>query len=40
MSLLQNLKSHLTEQRIFWLIRRNTMVGPARIQNLSNGPAH
>jgi hypothetical protein len=35
MGLLQDLKSHLTEQRIAWLIRRNTMVGPALIQNLS-----
>jgi O-methyltransferase len=31
MNFLQNLKS----QRIAWLIRRNTMVGPERIQNLS-----
>ena len=35
MNLLQNLKSHFTEQRIAWLIRRNTMVSPARIQSLS-----
>jgi len=31
MNLLQNLKS----KRIAWLIRRNTMLGPERIQNLS-----
>jgi O-methyltransferase len=31
MTLLENLNS----RRIAWLIRRNTMVGPARIQNLS-----
>lgn len=35
MTLLQDLKSRLTEKRIAWLIRRNTMVGPERIQNLS-----
>jgi O-methyltransferase len=35
MTLLQNLKSQWTEKRIAWLIRRNTMVGPERIQNLS-----
>jgi O-methyltransferase len=35
MTLLQNLKSHLAQKRIAWLIRRNTMVGPERIQNLS-----
>jgi hypothetical protein len=34
-TLLQNLKSHLAQKRIAWLIRRNTMVGPERIQNLS-----
>jgi O-methyltransferase len=35
MTLLQNLKSRWAEKRIAWLIRRNTMVGPERIQNLS-----
>lgn len=35
MSLLQDLKSQWTEKRIAWLIRRNTMVGPERIQNLA-----
>ncbi len=35
MNFLQDLKSRLTEKRIAWLIRRNTMVGPERIQNLS-----
>jgi O-methyltransferase len=34
MNLLQNWKSRLTEKRIAWLIRRNTMVGPERIQSL------
>jgi O-methyltransferase len=36
MTLLQNWKSRLTAQRIAWLIRRNTMVSPARIANLSH----
>ena len=36
MNLLKNWKSRLTEKRIAWLIRRNTMVGPERIQNLSH----
>jgi O-methyltransferase len=35
MTLLQNWKSRLSERRIAWLIRRNTMIGPERIQNLS-----
>jgi O-methyltransferase len=35
MTLLKNLKSQLSQKRIAWLIRRNTMVGPERIQNLS-----
>src|SRR5260370_7581953 len=35
MKLLQNWKSRLTEKRIAWLIRHNTMLGPERIQNLS-----
>jgi O-methyltransferase len=35
MNFLQILKSRLTEKRIAWLIHRNTMVGPARIHNLS-----
>src|ERR1700730_8508734 len=35
MKLLQNWKSRLSEKRIAWMIRRNTMVGPERIQNLS-----
>ena len=35
MNLLQIWKSRLTEKSIAWIIRRNTMVSPARIQNLS-----
>jgi len=34
MNQLQNWKSRLTEKRIAWLISRNTMLGPERIQNL------
>lgn len=35
MSLLENLKSQWDEKRAGWLIRRNTMVGPERMQNLA-----
>jgi macrocin-O-methyltransferase TylF-like protien len=35
MSLLHHLQSRFAEQRIARLIRRNTMVGPERIQNLA-----
>jgi hypothetical protein len=35
MNLLQNWESRLAEKDIAWIIRRNTMVSPARIQNLS-----
>jgi O-methyltransferase len=35
MTLLETLKSQWTEKRIAWLIRRKTMIGPERIQNLS-----
>ena len=35
MSLLQNLRTRWSEKSSDWLIRRNTMLGPARIQSLS-----
>ena len=35
MSLLQDLRTQWSEKSSAWLIRRNTMLGPARIQNLS-----
>jgi len=35
MSLLQNLRTRLDEKSSAWLIRRNTMLGPERIQNLA-----
>ena len=40
MNLLRNCKSHLSEKRIVWLIRRNAMVGSERIQNLSRLAQH
>ena len=35
MSLLQNLRTQWSEKSSAWLIRRNTMLGPERIQNLT-----
>jgi O-methyltransferase len=35
MSLLQNLRTRWDEKSSAWLIRRNTMLGPERIQNLA-----
>jgi hypothetical protein len=40
MNLLRNWKSQFSEKRISWLIRRNTMVGSERIQNLSRLAQH
>ena len=35
MNFLRTLKSRLNDRRLAWLIRRNTMVGPARMESLA-----
>ena len=40
MNLLRNWQSHVSEKRIAWLIRRNTMVGSERMQNLPRLAQH